>query len=146
MSRLGLLLLFLATNALAETWLTVPIASYHLDRKGYNEFNYGIGVEYALTQDLRAGLGTFNNSLGRDSWYFGGTYTPLEVLGVKVGTSFGVVTGYVRNSNKGLPMFAPTLVFERQGYGINVVVIPPVQHGKAKTSGVLGLQLKLRLD
>lgn len=139
MIRVGLLLLALiAPTAAADTFVTVPLASYHLDRhRGYNEINLGIGIEHELNDRWRLGAGTYRNSIRRDSYYAGAVYAPLSVVGVKLGASLGVVTGYGRP----LPMLAPTLMFEGSEYGVNLLLVPPVG-GKG---GVIGVQVKWRL-
>lgn len=148
MIKLAVLVLLLAANAnasaLADTYLTIPFASYHLDRhRGYNEENHGIGFEHALTPDFRLAAGTFQNSIRRASNYAGAVYAPLELGPVRAGASFGLISGYAKHS---LLMLAPVVMVEGTNLGLNIIIVPPMDHGKVKTSGVLGFQLKWKLD
>ena len=94
--------LLLPTFCNAETWLTVPIASWHLDRtreggKGsYEQTNPGLGLEYAINDKWRLGAGLYRSSIRTDSGYFGVAYLPLQ-FGViegklSLGASIGVVS------------------------------------------------------
>lgn len=132
-------------RAMADTYLTVPFASYHMpqseDRaKRYNEANVGIGFEQTITEDWRAAIGTYRNSLYRTSYYGGVSYLPIQAAGARLGTSIGLVSGY---NAAVLPVVAPTAAIERNGIGINLVFIPPIP-GRG-VPGVIGLQLKWRL-
>lgn len=132
--------LTLATSAIAaDTFLTIPGISYHLQRhRGYNEINTGIGLEHELSADWRLGGGVYRNSIRKDSYYAGAIYTPYTIYGVKIGTSLGIVTGY----GNPLPMALPTLIYEGREYGVNVVLVPPI--AAAAKSGVIGMQMKWR--
>lgn len=138
MSKIALLFLLIASSAFADTFLTLPAVSYHLQRhKGYNEINTGVGFEHDVAEDWRMGAGVYRNSIRKDSYYAGAIYAPYSLFGVKIGTSLGIVTGY----GNPLPMAIPTFMYEGREYGANVVVVPPV----GVKTGVIGLQLKWRL-
>lgn len=128
-----------ALPAFADTFLTIPGVSYHLERhRGYNEINTGIGLETEISENWRIGGGVYRNSIRKDSYYAGAIYTPYSLFGVKIGTSLGVVTGY----GNALPMALPTLIYEGREYGVNVVLVPPI--AAAAKSGVIGMQMKWR--
>jgi hypothetical protein len=132
----------LAKAKAGETWLTYACCAYHLDRhRGYNEENHGIGFEHELTPDFRVAAGTFQNSQRRTSNYVGGSYVPLELGPVRIGSAFGFVTGYSKHT---IPALAPIVMIEGKEYSLNIVMVPPVQQGRANTSGVLGFQLKYK--
>jgi len=130
-----------------DVWLTVPIASYHFDREreggkgSYEQTNPGLGLEYVLNDRWRLGAGMYRSSIRTDAGYVGAVYLPLYLhsANLRVGSAFGVVSGYEGNL---LPLLVPTAVFEWKSFGINVLFVPPTS--KAQTGGV-GLQLKFRL-
>lgn len=130
-----------ACHAVAETYVTVPIASYHFDRgQGYNELNLGFGLERELNDRWRLGAGYFRNSNRDDSLFVGATYAPWSLYGAQFGMALGVVTGY---DDRILPLAVPTAIWETHGgVGLNIVLIPPAD-GKP---GALGFQMKWRLD
>lgn len=134
------LLAWLPRDAVADTYLTIPIASYHFDRdEDYNEFNLGVGIERTLNDRWRIGGGYFRNSNRKDSLFAGATYAPWSFAGLKIGTAMGLVTGYEASV---LPVVVPTAMWESGSFGVNVAFIPPAG-GKP---GALGFQLKWRWD
>jgi len=143
---LGLIVPNLGT-ANAQTYLTIPIASWHADKtrddgKGsYEQTNFGLGLEYAYTKSLRVEAGLYRNSLRTDTGYVGIIYAPfyLQSANVRVGTSIGLVSGYEKNL---IPLLVPTLMWEWKGFGVNILFIPPSNYTK---SAGAGFQLKIRL-
>ena len=64
----------LSLHSNAETYIQVNGISVH-DRSGYNEFNYGAGVEHALNQNWNVAAGWYRNSEYRGSAYAYGRYS-----------------------------------------------------------------------
>ena len=121
----------------AADFLVVPIASYHTERNGYNQINPGLGFERSINERWAVGGGFYRNSYRRDSFYVGATYMPFRLAQVRLGTSFGLMTGY----GGVLPMAAPTAAWDGDRVGVAVMVTPPVS-GKA----LVGLMLRWRID
>jgi len=125
-------------------WLVGSGASYHFDRsKDYNERNWGVGFEWGLVRDTRAILGTYLNSHGQQSTYGGVAWTPLALGPARAGAILGAVDGYenVRNGHV-FPMGSLLATLERGRFGVNLLAAPRWKD----SPGVLGLQLKFRID
>ena len=98
------LLLTLAQPVVAETWLHVYGRSWH-ESSGYREINTGIGIEHQFADDWTWAVGTFQNSISRQSvagmvkyqWYQQGDFI--------VNIQIGGVTGY--NRYPVIPMVLP---------------------------------------
>ena len=139
------LCLYVPTLCIAgEVWLTAPIASYHFsEREGkgkYEQFNPGLGLEYAFNERWRLGAGTYRSSIRTDASYLGAMYLPVTYKSLRFGLSAGVVSGYETNLS---PILAPTAVFEWKRFGFNILFIPPT----AKTDGGgLGFVAKWKLE
>lgn len=130
------------TAMAADTWLTVGIASYHVDRSaGYNERNIGLGVEYDFTPDHAVSVGAYRNSINRVSRYALYRWTPIQLGYVRIGMLAGVVDGYHRNGGGLAPAFAPTLTLDTRPVGVSLIVIPGVSKD---VSTAIGLQAKIR--
>jgi hypothetical protein len=129
--------------ARADAWAACSVASYHFDRsKGYNERNWGCGLEYGIAQDARLVAGGYRNSLARTSVYAGALWTPLHLGPARAGVVGGVVNGYGANEGRFLPIVVPALALEHRGIGINLLAAPRYRD----SPGVLGFQLKLQID
>lgn len=128
----------LLARAKAQTWLTAPLASLHMPRSGYNQVNLGIGLEHHVAERWRLVIGTYRNSNREDSVYVGAIYTRWRLGDCRLGTSIGLVSGYGRDI---LPMVAPAIAYERKGWGLNLILIPPV----GKAPAVIGLQAKVEV-
>jgi len=124
-------------RAVAQTYLVFPMASYHTERKGYNQINPGLGIERRLDERWSIGAGYYRNSVRKDSLYAGAHYMPWRVGEIRIGTALGVATGY----GGLLPMVAPAAVWDGPKLGVAVLVTPPVS-GKA----MAGVMLRWRLD
>jgi len=124
----------------AETWITASVASYHFDRsKDYNERNWGLGLERAVSENARLVAGAYRNSFYRTSAYAGIVYAPLRVGVLSAGVVAGLVTGYQHTVSLGL---APTVLIELPvtGVGLNALFVP--KYGNSP--GIAGLQMKVR--
>jgi len=126
----------------AEARLTLPVASYHLDRtQGYNERNYGVGIEYTVATDLRLKLDDYKNSFNRNSIVAGAIYTPLDVKVAHLGAILAVVNGYAMHNNGGFfPALIPVISFDRWRVGANVFYAPKYKDGQA----VWGFELMVK--
>jgi len=103
----ALLALVLALNlslAQAQTWLQINGASLH-DRSGYNEFNYGAGLEQGINDRWSVAGGWYRNSNYRGSVYAYGRYAFYKKDSWDIGVAVGAVTGYQRAS--AVPMAFP---------------------------------------
>lgn len=139
-----LFLILAPAQARAETWLAGTVASYHFDREpSYNEQNWGLGVEHGVAPDVRIFGGFYKNSFYQPSRYAGASYMPLVFGPLHVGLAAGVVDGYPKHDGRPLPVVTPLLAFEFRNVGFNLIALPSTSTGKQ--TGVIGLQLKLRV-
>lgn len=69
------------------------LAAYHAEAR-YNSSTTGIGLICPWEQNLSWGIGTYYNSVRRQSTYAGLAWQPWGLGPVKVGAFGGVVTGY----------------------------------------------------
>ena len=75
--------------------LIVTDRAYHFDRtRGYNEHNFGLGLEREFSSSLAGEFGFYRNSYYRETAYAWAIYTPWRAGDWSVGTDFGLVTGY----------------------------------------------------
>jgi hypothetical protein len=125
----------------ASDWATATVRSYHMERKGYEEQNYGLGVETEVTQRLRLALGFYRNSERRDSVYGAVVYCPVSVrFGNWRGCGMaGAVSGY---NDTVAPLAGAVLSYEGREWGANLLILPN-KRGDF-TEGVLAFQAKLR--
>ena len=131
-------------NAHAQQWVTASVRSKHLMEGTYNEANYGLGIEYHVAEtDWAVVTGFFQNSNNEIAAYAGGVYSPLKlVLGVaraSLGVMGAAFWGY---GSTPVPAVALVGSLERNGYGLNLLYVPP----KDKGNGLLALQVKWRID
>ena len=130
-------------KAMAETWLTISVASYHFKERdsgkgSYEQTNPGLGLEHVLSDKWRFGAGTYRSSIRTDASYVGAMYTPFSWSYLKFGIAMGAVSGYEPNL---IPLVIPTLMVEGKKWGANILFVPPVQ----KTDGGgLGFQVKFK--
>ena len=108
-----------------DPWVSVMTRSYHNDRtQGYNEKNWGLGIEQDIYKGWRFSVGTYRNSFSRRSTYIGGLYTPIH-FGNNSQWSFGGTLGLVSGYKGGvLPYAAPVLTWEGKKVGVNILSIP----------------------
>lgn len=135
MKALALVLLLASLPAWGETWLTVPIASYHFDRSSDRcEVNPGLGIETDVAKDIRFHAGGYHNSNCRPSTYLCGSYTPWSFGNWKSGGALCGFTGYHKEKKvngeaerEDKVILAPLAVFsyERKTWGLNVLIVPP---------------------
>lgn len=130
-----------------STWITASAVSYHLDRSikardNMNERNAGLGIEHSISDkyDLRAVSGAYNNSFRRDTVYIGALYLPVSYGPFKAGLQAGLATGY---QHAVIPYAAGVLSVEYKRVGLNLIYLPKAD---PKTTAVIGLQVKFRID
>jgi hypothetical protein len=125
----------------ASDWATATVRSYHMERKGYEEQNYGLGVETEVTQRLRLALGFYRNSERRESVYGAAVYCPLYLRSAnwRLCGMGGGVTGY---NDTVAPLAGAVISYEAKEWGVNVLLLPNKDGDFSK--GVAALQLRRR--
>lgn len=118
-------------------------ASYHFERDlGYNEFNYGLGYERDLNDELSISAGVFKNSIRRAAYYVLGNYYPVKLgAGFRLGLAFGGITGY-RNLAVA-PALVPALEWRGERLAMQTYVIPTI---KPRIDGAVVFQIKYQLS
>ncbi len=143
-SLFALLATIPATAMAGDTWLAIGVASYHADRSaGYNERNFGLGIEHDFTSAHAMSVGAYRNSIDRRSNYALYRWTPLAIGRARIGVLAGVVDGYRRNGGRLAPALAPTITLDTHPVGISLILIPA---GTKDVSAAIGLQVKIVLD
>jgi hypothetical protein len=127
-----------------DTWLAISTVSKHFPSSdGYNERNWGVGLEYGVGEDTRLVTGVYRNSYFRDTAYVGAAYTPFGAGPVRLGAVVGVVTGYEdQMGSRVAPAVLPVVTFESGNVGFNLIVAPQI----GDRGGAALLQLKFRID
>ena len=122
-------------------WITSTVRSYHMERKGYEEQNYGIGIERSLFGNTSLALGFYRNSERRDSVYGAAVYCPFTSRwGNWRGCGLaGGVTGY---NETVAPLAGGVLSYEGKEWGVNLLILPN-KRGDF-TAGVIAFQVKRR--
>ena len=120
----------------AETYIQINGASVH-DRPGYNQFNYGGGVEQTITDRWSLAGGWYRNSEYRGSAYGYARYSVYKDGPWNIGIGLGAVTGYKRATV--LPMAFPEVCYSY----LCAIALPRVDPGSAS---VLGFHLKLPIN
>ena len=131
----------LAAKALSADWMTSTVRSYHMERKGYEEQNYGFGVETDVSQRLRLALGFYRNSERRDSLYGAAVYCPFTS---RWGNwrGCGLAGGVSEYNDTVAPLAGLVLSYEGKEWGANLL-IRPNKKGDF-TEGVMAFQIKRR--
>jgi hypothetical protein len=101
-------LFFVSLATQADTYIQVNGLSLH-DRSGYNGFNYGAGVEQAVTKEWNVSAGWYYNSDYRGSTYAYGRYAVYKKDSWDIGVAVGAVTGYQRAAV--IPMAFPEVCY-----------------------------------
>jgi hypothetical protein len=132
-SLIAILLVFASGLTHAETYIQINGVSVH-NRPGFNEFNYGAGIEQTITDRWSVAGGWFRNSEYRGSAYAYGRYAVYKNKSWDIGVGAGLVTGYESYT------VAPSL-FPEVCYGYFCAVALP----QVKTNGASALALHLRV-
>ena len=129
----GIISILIFNTTQAETYLQINGVSIH-DRPGYNQFNYGGGIEQTVSENWNVAIGWYRNSEYRGSAYAYGRYSFYRKGSWDVGVGVGAVTGYQRMSV--LPMAFPEVCYSY----LCAVALPQVD---SKGASVLGLHLRV---
>lgn len=134
-------LLALGMSGRADEWVTATVRSYHMERKGYEEQNYGFGIETSVNTNTRIAIGFYRNSERRDSIYGAVVYCPVSVRwGNWRGCGMaGGVSGY---TEKVAPLAGLVLSYEGREWGWNLMILPNKKGDF--TEGVVAAQVKHR--
>lgn len=124
-------LALIPTSARADDWLTVTVGSRH-HKRGYNEHNWGLGMEHGLTDRWRLVAGTYRNSYWRQTVYAGAAYEFASYGKWHFGTTTMIVTGYGPRAE---PVIFPAIAYEDKHWGVNFGPVLPA---------VIAVQLKFR--
>lgn len=120
----------------AETYVQVNGVSLH-DRPGYNGFNWGAGVEQAVTKDWNVAAGWYYNSEYRGSTYAYGRYALYKQDRWDIGVAVGAVTGYNRAAV--VPMAFPEVCYD----WVCGLFAPRVENTGAN---VIGMRLRIPVN
>jgi hypothetical protein len=112
----------------AETYVQVNGVSAH-DRTGYNEFNYGAGLEQGITDRWTVAAGWYRNSEYSGSTYTYGRYAFYKKGSWDIGVAVGAVTGYQRAAV--VPMAFPEVCY---GWACTLI-LPRVDSNSANAIG-----------
>lgn len=125
-----------------EVWVNIGGFSRHFARdRGYNESNFGLGVEYRLNPDVSVMAGSYYNSIRRTTTYATANWQPWRIGDFKIGASVGVMDGYPAISRGGTFFVAvPMATYEGKRLGFNLGVIPSTKN----VDGALIFQIKVR--
>jgi hypothetical protein len=135
--RLLIAVLFLISISVsAETSIQINGASIH-DKPGYNQFNYGGGIEQTVTENWSLAGGWYRNSEYHGSAYGYARYSVYKNGPWDLGVGVGAVTGY--NRMQVLPMAFPELCYSY----LCAIALPQVE---PSGTSVLGLHLKIPVD
>lgn len=122
--------------SLAETYIQINGASVH-NRPGFNEFNYGVGIEQTITDRWTVAGGWYRNSEYRGSTYGYARYSVYKDGPWDIGVGGGLVTGY--NSYTVAPMAFPEVCYNY----LCAIAIPQVNAGGASA---LAVHLRLPIN
>ncbi len=127
-----------------EWWINPGFISSHFDRSaGYNNANWGGGVEYRFSTTSSLTAGRFYNSDREYSNYAGVYWQPLAIGPIHVGAVAGGFNGYSKTNNGGwFAAVLPALTIEGKRFGANLFIIPTVGD---RVHGALSLQVKLKV-
>jgi hypothetical protein len=124
-----------------NVWVNFGGVSYHFDRdRGFNEKNFGIGLEYEFNKDWSLAVGQYRNSIDRTSHYAAVTYTPFHAGNFSFGAAAGTVDGYYFRNGGFIPMAMPMATYETKHFGLNALYVPKMKD----ISSVVGLQFKVK--
>ena len=102
-----------------EWWINPGFVSSHFDRSaGYNNANWGGGVEYRFLTTSSLTAGRFYNSDREYSNYAGIYWQPLAIGPIQCGAVIGGFNGYSKTNNGGwFAAVLPALTIERKRLG-----------------------------
>lgn len=98
----------------------IHVSAYHA-KAGYNGNTPGIGALCGVSEDTRIGIGTYYNSINRQSNYAMIAYQPLKIGNASVGAFIGGVTGYQTHT---IPFAAIAISFPIGPLELHTAIIP----------------------
>lgn len=148
---LSLLISFILTScgspvyAQENIYLNINLSAHHWSRADaikydFNEINPGLGIEYEK-DNRRLMLGTYKNSIRRDSNYILIGYMPMHLENLSMGIAGGAVTGYFQSV---MPVGGLLATYQHNRIGVNVLMVPNVL--SIEVYGFAGIQLRYRID
>jgi hypothetical protein len=118
--------------------IQLHVAAYHAEA-GYNNDTPGIGALCPINGDWSLAVGTYFNSLRKQSVYAGGAWQPVRLGPMKAGLYGGGVTGY---RDVVVPFLALSLsVPIGSAFGVHLVAGPKV-YGITPTFAALSFSVK----
>lgn len=130
---IAILFAILSNFSLAQTYVQINGTSIH-DKPGYNQFNYGAGIEQTIADRWSVAGGWYRNSEYRGSAYGYARYSVYKDGPWDLGIGAGMVTGYQRMTV--LPMAFPEVCYSY----LCAIALPQVD-----ASGASALALHLRV-
>lgn len=125
-----------------QLWITPGSVSHHFSRRGYNERNWGLGVEYRFNAQVAAIAGQYRNSVRETSHYLAVAAQPYVIGPVRLGVIVGIVNGYPEMRNgRFAPLILPVASIEGDRIGANITYVPSIT---GKVHGAVALQIKFR--
>ena len=140
------------TRSASSLWVTSGFLSKHTTnrhapRRGWNESNTGIGVEYAFDGRWRVAGGVYENSVYRTSRYAQLVWSPELTTGrcgdwtAQLGVAVGAVDGYPRMGGGGYFLTVlPVASLQWKHVGVNLTDIPSLA---GNVAGAVALQAEL---
>ena len=132
------------SQPISELWLNAGFYSFHFQKdKGFNNNNFGPGVEYRYSTVSSVTFGAFDNSDNHTSRFAGWYWQPLGLGPVRLGAVVGAMDGYRKMNAGGWFLTAiPAVSVEYKNIGANVLIVP---NYKDSLHGAIYLQLKLKI-
>lgn len=130
---IAILFAILSNFSLAQTYVQINGTSIH-DKPGYNQFNYGAGIEQTIADRWSVAGGWYRNSEYRGSAYGYARYSVYKDGPWDLGIGAGMVTGYQRMTVS--PMAFPEVCYSY----LCAIALPQVD-----ASGASALALHLRV-
>lgn len=121
--------ILLWSSASAETWVHIYGKSWH-NQPGYREVNTGIGIEQKFADKWSWSLGTFQNSIDRQSVVGMAKYHWYQQGNLSVNLQMGAVTGYQNYS------VAPVLLPEACWKWVCGMFVPEIKNETAAATVV----------
>lgn len=127
---------FLSFGSSAQTYLQINGVSIH-DHSGFNNVNYGGGLEQTVSDNWNLAAGWYRNSEWHGSTYGYARYSFYQSDKWNLGVGIGVVTGYT--VMRVLPMAFPEACYSY----VCAIALPKVEDTGAN---VLGFHLRIPLN
>ena len=142
MKKLILLLLLVPSLSFAadKQFVVNHLVSYHPDVRTYNENNPGLAYRQ-YSDDTFMAIGTYKNSINRQSAYAGVGYDVAKISNVTASVTAGLITGYYV---KVAPFIIPEVSVDFNGLKLIVNYIPKITIGKMTVDAAFGFSAGIR--